>query len=195
MKRHRYRRAVAVLLGLGFAAFALPTAADPPGGGDAPGSFAEAAPIAPAIDYSGSFAMVDMDFYKFTVAEGQDITVVCRYYGPALYGMSMPVPCLAQLIDPMGMERASSPPTDPLSFKSDMSGDWRLRISGIGPAMASPYGEYYQFSMNLAGAGSGYGNTGGGGGYGGGAIGLDVLLGVLVLLVVGWAGLARRAAK
>jgi hypothetical protein len=165
--------------------------ADPPYGDDfdAPATFDEAVLIAPEASYSGTTGSVgDVDYYKFDVAEGQDIFFSCFLEGTfvvtplGFYAQE----CVETLLDPAGNERDSAPPSFSLHAEHASAGEWRIRIeNGVPNNSASPS---YIFGVSLQSgslADTGDGGGGGGGGGGGMVSGFSSLLFAALALLRG----------
>ncbi|HUP90679.1 MAG TPA: hypothetical protein VM074_00415 [Solimonas sp.] len=192
----RFASAASLLLLLALASGAAQ--ADPPYGGrdfDAPGNFVDAvliSPNAPASAYAGMFEVFplpDIDYYKFSVSQGQDISISCTQFPyPNNFSGTQDVrhPCLARLLDPSGADQSAGISSDGFSaqitYKNAYAGDWRLEISGVDVAPiineCVPCEEpTYYFSVLLTPAGADANGGGGGCGFAG-----SLLLAVAALL-------------
>jgi hypothetical protein len=152
--RLRHRRYFAALCGAGLLGASSAALADPPAGADAPGSFDEAVRIAPG-SYRGSYELpADTDVYKFDVATGQDVEADCfqHYHTPHPVFFVTDIPCVAHLIDPQGIVRASSATSFTLISVGAEAGQWRLRVDGanLHDPLHSPLA--YRFAIRLPGS-------------------------------------------
>lgn len=160
--------------------------ADPPGelNEDAPSTFEDAVLIAADTDYGGRTNTVsDVDYYKFDVAEGQDIFFQCDVFVFLPPYFFTRVDCVATLVDPMGNDR-NSVPLD-VSVENAEAGPWRVRVENGIPSNWHA-NAFYAFRVDLVPAASFPGSASGGDGTGGGAFGL------LATLLLATAALGRN---
>jgi hypothetical protein len=151
-----------------------PASADPPYDDDfdAPEFFSDAALISPNTPAGVNrgqyeFFTPDIDYYKFSVSQGQDISITCTEY-PYPYEFTgtgfVQHPCSARLVDPAGLDRSSSISSDGvstyLSVNDAVAGDWRLEISGAdeGYTLCCEKALYF-FSVELTPAADGSSNA------------------------------------
>jgi hypothetical protein len=171
MNQHVTKSLATFTLALAIVLSSSAAQADPPHGDefDAPETFDAAVLISPNArgnPYNGVYELVtfaagtDIDYYKFTVSQGQNISVSCTQY-PYPYDWAgtedVRYPCTIRLLDPAGIDQSAGISSDGLStqilFENAGAGDWRLEVSGtdFGPTINECCQvPTYRFSVTLA---------------------------------------------